>query len=190
VAKLAALALVAVLAAFFFGKCEGAKGAQAQARIDSVSVALAYADSVQAVRDSVDAIRTETVDSLTAVMDSLRPSAPTIDVDTVTVTDTVEVRVALTQLAGELNQCHAAFTACDSANAILRLQILQRDTVLAERLGDVTSLRNLWEDAERRAKPKPCGLGGSVGYGVTLSGGQVFAGPSLAFGFSCRLKLF
>lgn len=178
--------------------------ALASHRADSIQALQAELDSLWDEFDSERATLLAQVDSLTGWSVSLAheldlreqesqrlvgrvgevlPSAP----------DSVQaiVRQALAALQVENQVCKGLLNNCEQRVVLLREQVA-RDTVLITIARQRT--RELAEEVQRLLRKKArrplLTVGATVGYGATLSGGTVYAGPSATVGLVFRFFSF
>jgi hypothetical protein len=198
-----------VVLVFLWGQaqyCAGVRGAQIQAARDTLRTErAAFADAVAAssarqaqLRDSLARVVAREA-SQRADLDSTRravhAAATSLDalrarVDEPTLPAEVQELLAgerrLTQAAqGEAVACDAVLQTCAEARRLLVAEVATRDALLAVAVPRVRALETRLDQALKASRRKRCGLGGTAGYGVTSTGGQVVAGPSLTVGISC-----
>ncbi len=191
------LIIGAIVFAFVFGQCRGAANATESAEVKELRATLdsvpgwleAAKDSAEIRVDTIIRTRTRIVEA-TAAADSLRGAATE---------GAAQLRLELpAEFQAKLDTVTANFEAAiDSLMAV----VLGHETIERQFTAQlVTERRNIkrltttlgetqrqWERALKRNKT--CGLGGSFGYGGTLSGGTVHTGPSVTLGISCRVAL-
>jgi hypothetical protein len=198
-----------VLLVFLWGQaqyCAGVRGAQIQAARDTLRTErAAFADTVAAssarqaqLRDSLARVVAREADA-TARLDSTRRAVhaalTSLDslrarVDEPTLPAEVQELLAgerrLTQAAqGEAAACDAVLQTCAEARRLVAAELEASRALNAVAVPRVRALETRLDQALKASRRKRCGLGGTAGYGVTSTGGQVVAGPSLTVGVSC-----
>jgi hypothetical protein len=158
---------LAALGLWHLGNRAGRAEALAEARRDSIIATFAVNDSL--VRELVLA-RTE-ADSVAAQRDSAFRAIRTRYItrrDTLWRSDTVTADQALEALA----VCDSTVSACSAALEATVAAVEVRDTIIATLRPELLRVRDLWREADDRARrnASPWGIGATCGYGVTTGG--------------------
>ena len=179
--------VVALLIGFAWLKAHDGQiraNALAEARADSLRMALATGDSIRGLlqaralaldslrqaqaqhyqRDrAVLAVANRRNDSTAAVLDSVLVSLP----------DTAPLAIAITneRIAGA--SCRLTLASCDSLGVLLTAEVANRDSVIAILEPSLASTRRLWAAAEKRSRP---GFFGRLRIGLPFAAAGVIVG--------------
>jgi len=179
--------VVALLIGFAWLKAHDGQiraNALAEARADSLRMALATGDSIRGLlqaralaldslrqaqaqhyqRDrAVLAVANRRNDSTAAVLDSVLVSLP----------DTAPLAIAITneRIAGA--SCRLTLASCDSLGVLLTHEVANRDSVIAILEPAQQRLRAMWAAAEKRSRP---GLFGRIRIGLPFAAAGVIVG--------------
>jgi len=168
---------LAGVAIWHLGNRAGAAEALAEARRDSIEVAFSRSDSLinelLLERDRAQAVSVQRDSAYAAIRTRWRTVY-----DTLTIHDTVEVRAAL-------EFCDSALTACDSVVSAQRVELGIQDTIIRSLRPALVEARELWREAEDRARDRPWGLGVTCG----LIAGQPGVGLGCAGGITYRWRV-
>lgn len=180
--------------------------ALAQARADSITVVIEQADSSYAEQDSLRAIVLGVVDSLTHEAERGRANLSRARVESDSLLDALGIRLyadstisdstraaidhAVGALQTQVRECVALVDNCEQRVDLLSQQLATDTLLLVMARAETRTYAELYRAELLKVKRDKFTLGFTVGYGATLSGGQVYAGPSITVGVSIRLFSF
>ena len=174
--------------------------ALAEARADSLAVAMAQHEADWAEFDSLRAVLLDSVATLEgqagrlyATLASARQTAQArtdaVDSLLARAPDTVRIVVgqAIDALEAENEACMSLVDNCEARVALLTAQV-SRDTlaIQAARIA-AREIADQYRDEILKVRRSSISVGIAVGYGATLSKGTVYAGPSITLGIQLRL---
>ena len=202
------LVLIALALGFFWLKAHDATvraEARAQSTADSVDYLLEQLDSAYLEQDSLRTVfvdsmrvlegqstiyraRTVTLDSradsLLAVLDTQLGRDSIQDSTKVAIVNAVDV------LQDQVWTCNQALGNCESRVSLLNNQLTEETILLRQARFNVRQFAELYRDELTKRRHKLISVGVTLGLGATMSGGVVYAGPTVAIGLTFNLFTF
>ena len=179
---------------------------QAEARADSITVVIAQHDSSYAVQDSVRAILLDSVAALEGQAATMRGNMAAARTESDSLVSALGVRLyadstisdstrsaidhAVGALQTQVRECVGLVDNCEQRVDLLARQLATDTLLLMEARAQTRYYAEQYQSEILKRQPKKFTVGVMIGYGATLSKGQVYAGPSITLGVSIRLFSF